>query len=154
MFYDDTKRTMVSIELLSLEERQGKSFAEFKRAQKKLVDELRALITRHHRETELRVDPTPIATDVENVRVGKALGAGKFVEFLNERALEPQEYVGFGDSESDFAMHEELQRLGEKSRFVFVGGREDSSGESEEGVIVTNQHGDKGTLDFLKNERN
>jgi len=152
MFYDETKLTMVSVELLPRENRPGKSFIDFQTAQKQLNTDLQNLIFKHHLDSSLKVDPTRIATDLENKHVGKALGVRKYIELLHCRGIEPDAYLSFGDSTSDYDMHEELLRLGKKSQFVFVGGREHLRGKSEEGVIFTDKHVDEGTLEFLEKE--
>jgi len=147
MFYDETKKTMASTEL-----RSGKTILQFQEPQRQLVIELRELLTRHGLQGQFRVDPTRIATDVESIHVGKALGAKRFVELLDERSIKPEEYIGFGDSSSDYEMYEELLRLRKNVRFVFVGGKEHLVGKPQEGVILTKQHVDLGTLEFLQSE--
>ena len=82
MFYDETKQTMISVELLSAEQMKETSFEDFKAAQKQLTIELHTLLASYHLDGDLRVDPTRIATDIENVHVGKALGARQFVKLL------------------------------------------------------------------------
>lgn len=153
MFYDDTKRTMVSVELLSQEQRAGKSFEDFQASQRQLVEDLRALLARHNKERDFKVTATRIATDLDNVRVGKALGAHKFVDLLRAKRIEPRAFLGFGDSASDYEMYQELKRLGKQAQFVFVGGREHLAGKPEEGIIFTEEYVDKGTLEFLRQEK-
>lgn len=151
MFYDDTKRTMISIEELPVDRRIG-THEVFKTAQNQLKKELHNLLTRHKLNEVLKIDPTRIATDIQNKHVGKALGARKFVEIMKERGIDPQKYLCFGDSASDHEMFEELLRLGKQTQFIFVGGREHLTGKDLDGVIFTDQHVDKGTLEFLQNE--
>jgi len=101
-------------------------------------------------EKKYKVDPTRIAVDVENNNVGKALGARKFVEFLNNNEIEPAEYVCFGDSVSDYDMYEELQKKKKKVRFVFVGGKEYLLGKNTNEVEFTDKLFDLGTLDYIQ----
>lgn len=145
MFYDETKRTMVTVEL-----KPDRTVAEFTAPQQGLTLALQTLLSKHHLEDNFKVDPTRIATDVENRHVGKALGARKFIELLGGRGIEPQEYIGFGDSASDYEMFEELNRLGKKSQFVFVGGREHLTGKDLTSVTFTEQLVDSGTLQYLQ----
>ena len=89
--------------------------------------------------------------DLENKQVGKALGTRKFIELLGGMGIKPQEYICFGDSASDYEMFEELSRLGKKSQFVFVGGKEHLTGEKKlSSVTFTDQLVDKGTLEYLQ----
>ena len=147
MFYDKTKQTMVSTEL-----RPGKTVAEFQEIQKQVAVALQEILVRHGLQDKFRVDSTGIAIDIENVRAGKALGARRFVELLQKRGIDPKKYFGFGDSTSDYDMHEELQRLGINAQFVFVGEPEYLAGKLPKGVIFTKQPYDRGTLKFLQNE--
>ncbi len=151
MFYDDSKHTMVSIEELPESERRG-THEDFKTAQLCLNSDLVKLISKHNFQNELKIDPTRIATDIENKHVGKALGARKFVEIFKDRGIKPKKYIGFGDSISDYEMYEELKRIGKNVQFVFVGGREHLPRNNVDGVIFTKQHVDRGTLEYLQGE--
>lgn len=148
MFIDKTKQTMVSVEL-----KHRKTVAEFKEPQLRLVEELQEILTRLNLVQKVKVDPTRISTDIENIYVGKALGAKKFVELLQVRGIKPREYLTFGDSVSDYHMYEELKRLCKQAQFIFVGGRGILMKEQEEGVIYTTQLVDRGTLEFLQDEQ-
>lgn len=146
MFYDETKRTMVSVEL-----KPDKTIAEFKKPQQELISALQILLKKYHLEDVLKIDPTRICTDLENKHVGKAFGARKFVELLREMRIEPQEYIGFGDSASDYEMFEELIHLNKKAHFVFVGGKEHLTGKKDFALITFTEHlFDKGTLEYLQ----
>lgn len=152
MFYDETKQTMVSIELKDPQHLKERSFEDFKKAQVQLVQGLRRIVERHGLQHSLRVVPARIATDVENIRAGKSLGARAFVAYLKERNIAPRTFVSFGDDVQDLDMHEELRALGKDSQFVFVGDREQIAGRSVEGIYFTEQPVDKGTLEFLQKE--
>ncbi len=152
MLFDETKRTMVTIEIRRPFNMKNKSFDDFKTAQKQLAQELNVLLAQHHLAQDLKIDQTRNATDIENKQVGKALGARRFIEILEERGIYPRKYLGFGDSPSDYAMHEELKRLNKQTRFIYVGKQEDLSGKDQTGVIFTQQQVDKGTLKFLRTE--
>jgi len=145
MFYDETKLTMVSVEL-----KHGKSIVEFQNPQKELTQELQILLMRHGLQSQLKIDPTRIATDIENVHVGKALGARRFVEILTERGILPEEYIGFGDSISDYDMLTELEKLQKKVSFVYVGDKTDLQGKDATNVIFTKKLLDHGTLEYLQ----
>jgi HAD superfamily hydrolase (TIGR01484 family) len=152
MFYDETKQTMVSIELLPVEQMNGLTFKDFKVAQKQLTAELHELLAKYCLESELRVDPTRIATDIENVHAGKALGARQCLGLLRERKINPEHVLVFGDSTSDYDMAEELYRVGLSVEFVFVGGRDLLDGKNKNDFLITftKAHCDHGTLEYLK----
>jgi hydroxymethylpyrimidine pyrophosphatase-like HAD family hydrolase len=147
MFYDTTKRTMVSVEL-----NQGKTIDEFKVPQLQLNVDLSNILSKYNLTENYKIDPTRIATDVESVTVGKALGAKKFTALLKENNINPEEYICFGDSSSDYAMYSELRSLEKKAQLVFVGGRELLMDKDLEGVTFTAEHVDKGTLKYLQKE--
>ncbi|HEY7983996.1 MAG TPA: hypothetical protein VID73_07510, partial [Ktedonobacterales bacterium] len=116
MFFDETKRTMISTEL-----RPGKTIAEYAGPQRALVAALHALLARHGLADQYRVDPTSIATDVEYRGVGKAYGAAKFAAMLEARGIHPARYVCFGDSLSDYDMLAALLTRGDRAELIFVG---------------------------------
>src|SRR3989344_1423407 len=151
MFYDETKQTMVSVELLPKDQMHGRSFEEFQEAQRALVVELQRLLSHHHLESSFRIDPSRIATDVQNKNVGKALGVRQFVEALRTRGVRPTQYLAFGDSESDYEMYEELKRLGLPGQLVYVGEQEALREKDLSGVVFTRRKVDQGTLEFLQN---
>lgn len=73
MFYDKSKLTMISTEMID-----GRKVSEYFERQKDLVEEMnRILLDSAYQDLNLRVDPTTIATDIQNSHVGKHLGARK-----------------------------------------------------------------------------
>ena len=113
MFFDETKRAMVSVEQ-HIEVPNSEYLAE-----QKLFDaEALELMERHgfgvvrleHHapnsddEIDYRVDPTIISTDIESVRLGKDLGASRAVELLAAQGFNPQAWRTVGDSRTDYAM--------------------------------------------------
>jgi hydroxymethylpyrimidine pyrophosphatase-like HAD family hydrolase len=113
MFFDETKRAMVSVEQ-HIEVPNSEYLAE-----QKLFDaEALELMERHgfgvvrleHHapnsddEIDYRVDPTIISTDIESVRLGKDLGASRAVELLAAQGITPQAWRTVGDSRTDYAM--------------------------------------------------
>jgi hydroxymethylpyrimidine pyrophosphatase-like HAD family hydrolase len=149
MFYDETKKTIVTIEL-----KTGITISEFKQPQQDLVKALQLLLNKFDLGDSFIVDPTRIATDIENKLMGKAFGTRKFIELLEERNIVPKEFIGFGDSVSDYDMFEELKRFGKNSKFVFVGDKEDLKEKDPSSVTFTELHDDKGTLQYLQNRQN
>jgi hypothetical protein len=152
MFFDDTKETMLSIEM-----RDGYADIEaFHAAQAELVNDLKELLQpmeqedlEKKRKKSYKVDPTTIATDVESRYVGKALGADRFEEFLRDKGIKAEEYDTFGDSKSDLEMADELARRGKKVKMIYVG---DSAalGDLQKEYPIDHVGGfSQGTLDYL-----
>jgi hydroxymethylpyrimidine pyrophosphatase-like HAD family hydrolase len=144
MFFDETKRTMISTEL-----RPGKTIAEYAGPQRALVAELHAMLARHALAGEYRVDPTGIATDIEYRGVGKAYGAAKFAALLEERGIYPQRYVCFGDSLSDYDMLAALTTRGDRAELVFVGEPDQLRGCDTSAVTFVRPLYAPGTLEYL-----
>ncbi len=116
MFFDDTKKTMISIEM-----NKGFDLDKFNRQQRILIQKLETLVKLY---ADLKIDPTVIATDIENKYVGKALGAQRIVDWLRERSLNVEHIYTFGDSASDIAMAEKFYEVygdTKKIEFIFVG---------------------------------
>ncbi|MDQ0851725.1 hydroxymethylpyrimidine pyrophosphatase-like HAD family hydrolase [Arthrobacter sp. B3I9] len=113
MFFDETKRAMVSVE-----QHVSVDNSEY-RAEQELFDaDAMVLMGRHglgvvrldHHapnsddQIDYRVDPTIISTDIESVRLGKDLGASRAVELLAAQGITPQAWRTVGDSRTDYAM--------------------------------------------------
>jgi hypothetical protein len=71
--------------------------------------------------TPWRIDPSVIATDVESVRAGKALGARRALDLLRDDGPLPRSWQTVGDSRSDYAMADQLHALGADVTHVDVG---------------------------------
>lgn len=114
MFFDETKRAMVSVE-----QRLEVSSEEYLRAQKEFDAAVPALLEKHGLE-QARIDPTIISTDVEHERVGKDLGAERSLKLLAERDIRPQAWYTMGDSRTDYAMAGWLHEQGHTVSHVDV----------------------------------
>ena len=113
MFFDETKRAMVSVE-----QHVGVESSSYLDQQSKFDADALALLARHglgatrleHRApapggtVDYRVDPSIISTDIESVRLGKDLGASRAVELLAAQGIVPQAWRTVGDSRTDYAM--------------------------------------------------
>jgi hypothetical protein len=121
MFFDETKRAMVSVE-----QQVSVSNQDYQAEQKLFDAEALELMGKHglgvvmldHAVAdgsgssstagglpiEFRVDPTIISTDIESVRLGKDLGASRAVELLAAEGIQPQAWRTVGDSRTDYAM--------------------------------------------------
>lgn len=147
MFFDDTKETMLSIEM-----RDGFDLTRFHTRQKTLDVQLQQLLEENGLAELYKIDSTTIATDVESPYVGKALGAERFLQFLSDKNISPAEFKTFGDSVSDFAMADELDRRGEKVTFIYVGNR-DKLREVHKSYLIEYVGGfSDGTLTYLQQE--
>lgn len=148
VFYDETKKTMVSIEL-----KINKTIEDFEKIKQQLTNDLEDVLSEFNIEKKYKIDPTRIAVDVENINVGKALGARKFVEFLDKKEIKPVEFMCFGDSVSDYDMYEELKIMEKKVKFIFVGGEKYLLGKNTNEVEFTDKLFDLGTLGYIQNNR-
>lgn len=108
MFWDATKRTMLSIEQ-RVEVPSGRYLA----AQRDFDARAEEALRRHGLQGRVRLDPTIISTDVEDVRVGKALGAERALALVAEAGARiPEHWATAGDSRGDYAMADWLHAHG------------------------------------------
>ncbi|WP_036332682.1 Cof-type HAD-IIB family hydrolase [Modestobacter caceresii] len=132
MFVDTGKRTMATVEART--DVPAASFAEWQqRFDAELAARLSAaglgiqlgdrLLPDADGRTPWRIDPSVIATDVESVRSGKALGASRALDLLREDGPLPASWHTVGDSRSDYAMADHLHGLGADVTHVDVGPR-------------------------------
>jgi HAD superfamily hydrolase (TIGR01484 family) len=148
VFLDDTKETMISIEM-----KTSYHVEKFAERQKDLNAEMKKIIKEIG--NGHKMDPTIIATDIEDVRVGKALGTKRILRWLDENGIEPGRFIAFGDSVSDLEMAGELEEQGKQVTFVYVGDSEKLKKAEEEGKVknkaIIEQVGGftKGTLRYL-----
>lgn len=146
MFWDPTKLTMVSVEMID-----GMPLDAFSKRQAELVAELeRILYSPEYAPYGLQIDATSIATDVQHRIAGKHLGARRIVEWLERRGIAPAHFVTVGDSQSDTAMAEELQDA-HTVDFVYVGDPARLNAESLHcRVVQTAARFELGTLEYLQ----
>lgn len=136
--------------VLSPQFKPGADFASYKMDQERLVDDLRAMLERYNLADLFRVDPTRIATDVEDKRLGKALGTQQVLAWLREQRLRPAYFIAFGDSRSDVGMAEEIHQQGLPVELVFVGEKSQLQGlQLPFPVSHTLAFCEKGTLEYL-----
>jgi len=129
VFFDHTKRAMVSIEQLTtvesatylarqrdFDEKAMEALVRRGAGVRRLDDERRDA----RGEVQWRVDPTIISTDIESVRLGKDLGAERALELLAEDGALPLAWRTVGDSRSDYAMADWLHENGHDVAHVDV----------------------------------
>lgn len=141
MFYDVSKRTMITVEM-----KKGVSLETYHEDQEILAKKIQNILNEMNL-TELKIDTSTIAIDIENSHVGKALGAQKFLKILKEKNKLPGYITAFGDSNSDLEMIPPLRESGISTKFVFVG---ITSHEEREDIVTTENDFDKGTIEYLK----
>lgn len=140
VFFDESKRTMVSIEqLISVE---SHDFLARRPALDRVLaqivldagydiswhgnisDDLVALATDPHSgtgRTNIRLDSSIIATDIEHSHTGKDLGAQRFMDLLLEAGVAvPRRWFTMGDSRGDYAMTDWLHANGFDASHVDV----------------------------------
>lgn len=129
MFFDETKRAMVSVEQnIHVDNHDYLSVQKhFDDDALLLMREFNLGVTRleHHApdsddNIEFRVDPTIISTDIEAVELGKDLGARRALELLAADGELPLSWRTVGDSRTDYAMADWLHENGYDVRHVDV----------------------------------
>lgn len=140
MFFDETKKTMISTEFI-----KGKKLDKFHEEQKSLVEEMKKILE-HLGLASLVIEPSIIATDIQNPHAGKDLGVERFLRLI-KHLPEPSEFETFGDSPGDLEMHKYLIKHGHKSKFIYVGTKEI---EDDANIIKTTAKFDEGTLEYLQ----
>lgn len=146
MFYDESKETMISTEM-----KDGYSVKKYTKQQEGLKLKLQELIDRENLTGNLKVDPTTIATDIENKHVGKGFAVRKIIEWIKSKGVKPQKYIAFGDSfSSDISMAEEIHSQGFAVEFIYVGEQDISTSNLPFPVKSPSACFGKGTLEFLK----
>lgn len=117
MFWDDTKRAMVSVE-----QRTDVAVSEFLPAQERFNAAAFEIFERHDvgivwgdrssGDGAFRIDPTIISTDIESVVLGKDFGARRALEQLEGSGPLPHTWRTVGDSRTDYAMADYLHDAG------------------------------------------
>jgi hydroxymethylpyrimidine pyrophosphatase-like HAD family hydrolase len=148
VFFDDTKETMISIEM-----KDSYDIKKFTGRQNELNTEMKKIIEEVG--NGHRMDPTIIATDIEDVRVGKALGITRLLKWLEDNSFTPERFIAFGDSVPDLEMADELEKRGKKVTFVYVGDPQklieaEKNGKVKNKAIIQNVGNfTQGTLEYL-----
>jgi hypothetical protein len=149
MFVGEEKEAVLSPQM-----RSGADYTQFKADQKCLVDLLYEIVERYGWKDLFRVDPTRIATDIEDRRLGKGPGTYRILEWLAERKFQTESFIAFGDSSSDIQMAQVIDRLGLPVEFVFVGEKEQLQGFAlSMPMHLPQAQGEKGTGEYLRKWR-
>ena len=151
MFYDETKQSMITAEkkLRSPDETDEESMKKFEEAQSRYVEKLRELLKKEHLDVSFKIDPTTIATDVENIHLGDDFGAQRAIAWLKQRKIAAKTIKTFGDSKSDFAMPYRLHEMGMNVEHIHVGKESDVPQDTPYPVVATNSKYNNGTKEYL-----
>lgn len=140
MFWDDTKRTMATVE-----KKPEANLSIFHEEQEFLVEKLGAVFS-----DDVRIDATTVATDVELHSAGKHAGASLIFEWMQRNYPLYTRYISVGDSVSDYAMAKYFADHGEQSIFVYVGKpTNDIQDHPNTQVIITRRHYSAGVLEYF-----
>jgi hydroxymethylpyrimidine pyrophosphatase-like HAD family hydrolase len=149
MFTGEEKEAVLSPQM-----KPGSDYQQFKADQRYLVELLHCILEQHGWKDRFRVDPTRIATDIEDKRLGKGFGSYRILEWLSERKFQTQSFIAFGDSLSDIQMAEVIHHYGLPVDFVFVGEREQLQGlRLPIPIHLPQAHNEKGTAEYLQKWR-
>jgi hydroxymethylpyrimidine pyrophosphatase-like HAD family hydrolase len=145
MFWDNTKRTMATIEKLP-----SADLDTFRTEQGLLVDRLSNKLASY----KVKIDGTTVATDVESPLAGKHAGAQLIYEWARSLTNNSDcAFISIGDSVSDYDMARRFAENGAPSTFVYVGEETNDIVHDERVVFIsTDTHYAPGALEFLSNQ--
>jgi hydroxymethylpyrimidine pyrophosphatase-like HAD family hydrolase len=146
MFWDDTKRTMATIE-----KRPQADLETFKAEQQLLTAKLQQSVA--HK--QVKVDSTTIATDIESPLAGKQAGAELIYEWATiQHGVSRAQFICFGDSRSDYSMATYFAAQGANTTFVFVGDKHETFPDTQNITITyPNAKYALGTIEYLNSYR-
>lgn len=146
VFFDESKKTMISAEM-----KDGFPLEEFKKVQEELNKKLQNFLDEDSLNQKLKLDPTTIATDIENIHVSKHFAVKRIIEWVKSKGISPKRYIAFGDSfKSDIPMAEEIHSQGFLVEFVYVGKENVQTSNYPFPIIQPTDHFENGTLEYLK----
>jgi len=143
---------------------RGKTFADFKNEQTKLVKELESLLKQEGLSNQLEIHQDRIATNIRYKHINKSFATKEVLKWLREKRIDPQLFVVFGDNRGDFEIADaltsdsEIQERKRKIKVVYLG----SENQIREIIdlhpqyeIEIRHHDDltQGTADFLQEQK-
>lgn len=147
VFFDNDKITMISLEL-----NNGKTIQAFHSITPFITKNLQDILRAEDHTNEWIIQPSRISIDLQHTSVGKGHAITKLLKLIKEKDISPKQFVSFGDSLADVAMHETLMLQGKNSHFVFVGEPELLAKKTLKDCEFTHPLlCDQGTLHYLKN---
>lgn len=146
-FFDNSKETMVSAEM-----NDGQNPEEgYRAAQNQLITKLKKILEEEGLDKNFKIDPTTIATDIENKIVGKDFGVNRIIAWFKAKNVIIDRIICFGDSKSDIPMAQEIYKMGYAPEFVYVG-KDALENYYPFKVIYAHEKYDRGTLEYLNHE--
>jgi hydroxymethylpyrimidine pyrophosphatase-like HAD family hydrolase len=145
MFYDDSKITLISIEMLD-----GFEIDDYTKRQAVLIQKLNEIREKaEYKPLKIRIDKTIVAIDVQASFTGKHLGARRIEAWIKDKNINPSKIIMIGDSQADTEMAEELQHKYNVD-FIFVGDPSNlDTKKLKSKPIFTKNRFEKGTMEFL-----
>lgn len=146
MFYDETKQTMISVEM-----HDNYDLEMYKKVQAILKKVLKEILRHFDATNVLKLDPTIIAIDIENKHVSKGFALERILNWLKQNKIRPKKFIAIGDSLGDVKMAEKLHEENLPFEFVYVGNKDELKDLNFNFPITyTRKRFDKGTLGYLK----
>lgn len=146
MFFDESKETMISIEI-----KQDFDMQIYKKRQEMFLKQVTELLMdEKFMELNLKVMKNSIAVDIAYEDAGKHLGAERIEDWMMENGLKPDTIYMIGDNNSDVQMAQELENSYHVI-FVFVNDKSELRDTPMCEVVYTKEKFAKGTLEFLEN---
>jgi hydroxymethylpyrimidine pyrophosphatase-like HAD family hydrolase len=144
MFWDDTKRTMAS-----LEKYPTADIAQFAQEKEFVASKLQPALAGQ----EAKIDPTVAAIDVEHPTAGKHAGAELIFEWImSHKGAAHNNFVCFGDSRSDYEMARYFAQQGVHITFIFVGDKGITFEEEPDVTLIrTEASFADGTREYFRN---
>lgn len=146
MFFDSTKTVMITAEM-----RDSYNIQQFQQHKNKFIEALQDLLRSLGLENTYSIHRDDISVSIEHKHVGKALGAKRFLTFLKERGLKPEQFYCFGDTTTDIEMADELAQRGKDVTFVYTGDKTKVGDVKKEYPFIFSEGYTQGTLRYLKN---
>ena len=145
MFFDTTKKTMISVEM-----KNGENVDVFHQRREEFIPAIVSLLKKYNLKN-LIIDKSNISTDIQHSEVGKAFGIERILTWLDEQKHQPNHFYCFGDSPSDLAMGEALQKANKEFTFVYTGQKEILNTTTYPFAIYFTKHlFTEGTVEFLE----
>lgn len=145
MFFDTTKTVMITAEM-----QDNYDIQKFQATKNQFIEELHSILVSLGLDKSYVLHKDAISVSIEHKHVGKALGAKRFLTFLKERDLQPEQFYCFGDTITDIEMADALQKRGEDVTLVYTGDKKQLGKITKPYPIVFATGYTQGTLAYLK----
>ncbi len=143
----EEKKTIITVAI-----KIGYSLEKFKKDQEVLISKFEELLEKYNLREDFEIQVDPFAVNIRNKNLNKSIAVGKVIRWLGDNDANTLEFCVFGDSKSDLEMGEELFREKKNFKFIFVGEKENIEENFIFDIFFTNEHFEKGTLEYLKSK--